>query len=88
MLEAIAYLLWITLVFALEAAAILLAILLELLLLLIKGTRLASAWTWRLVLDLRRWKRSPRELAVRDYPEPKRERPQATAPLPPRELKR
>lgn len=80
MWEAFAYALWFTFVFVLEATAFLLAILMWLLEVLAKATRRAAAWTWLLVLDLSRWRRSPRELAVRNYPQAHRQRPPLQAP--------
>jgi hypothetical protein len=86
--EAFAYVLWYTLVLVFEMTALLLAVVMWLLELLARAVR----WTGRalrgLVRDALRWRRAPRELAVRHYPQPRRVPPRASAPLPPPELKR
>jgi hypothetical protein len=88
MWEAVAYALWFTLLLVFELTALVLAVVMWLLELLARAVR----WTVRglvaLIRDVLRWRRAPRELAVRHYPEPRRVPPRATAALPPRELKR
>lgn len=80
MLEAIAYVLYLTAVFAVQFTAAVLAVLGAVLALLIRLVRALARATWELVQDARGWRRAPTEMAVQRYPAARRARPRPRVP--------